>query len=101
MYKPRLDDKLELTIPVHERFGKWKLVSLNPVKKGCQVKVLGQSTMGFFHTSTAPRNIGGSFKVRIILIKVQANNFFVNKHYVKLVFWVNKTSIEQGKNKTI
>ena len=77
------------------------MVSLNPVRKGCEVKVVGQSTMGFFHTSTAPRNIGGSFKVRIILIKVQANNFFVNKHYVKLVFWVNKNSIEQGKKNSL
>ena len=59
----RLDDKLELKIPVHKRFGEWKLKSLNPVRKGCHVKVVGQSTMGFFHTSIAPRNFPGAFKV--------------------------------------
>ena len=53
-------------IPVHKRFGEWKLKSLNPVREGCQVKVVGQSTMGFFHTSIAPRNIREPFKVRLI-----------------------------------
>ena len=62
-------------IPVHKRFGEWKLKSLNPVRKGCQVKVVGQSTMGFFHTSIAPRNIGGSFKVKFIFVRIQAKIF--------------------------